>query len=1262
MDVEYQRFRIPPDGPLIRIEVIDDEESGQKVVFLDDIELQFPGIRCVMHGDIAVTYVRDSKQRRIEPLRIKYHPGTVLDVILSSNSAVFQHLPNNSISAQPNSDNTGDINYYYNNTGLGPIIQHPDNIPANSLLIPSSYNGSNRDSNYNINNTLSRSLNNLTINTCVSSDDSWQRQYDISLPQTPSSAAWSPSNVSPNGVYRSASSASRTASSVSRTPSTSRAPNITTVSTPDSPANISADSTLQTSAQLFGTFETSIKIGQLDQTEAIKGEIWAAFNNVQTEVTKNQELQMQVLEMQQSAAEMQHQMMQIQKQTLDRVALLHSRVQAILTQTYELHEYPIPRLFIVLPRETQRRDLIMNPFTNRFRLHFLCECGDHTRQQPQTLTLPPPSQLQHQQQYPYQRPAYSNSNAFQDHQSMSSWGSGSTTSIDSSASSHDGSITRMLPHHIHLAKHEGYELDRPNEFFQKYGTRILTLLQMLKYGVTIAGIVVPALAPLKLKEGIDKIHRGLAFAENNLEPKVDYAIQYLEDLASNFANGASVDTMPDNQRSNQDRIMNSPREPVNELEALEGADLRHLSSFLKIKDEGKVLGNLYRIVTNEGHVKWVCLDHYRENYRDSSIKQFRDAVAVNNGTFEETTGKVSVRLSSSTIAKQFYESLERARFIQELSLVLDWETTLDDLRSLQDTIRKANVAILKLDFCNTQSPSWELFGRNRRYDPILQMMADAKLQALYLMRCDGFWSRLSKMVATATTSFPSSILLRVLSVQGAIESWKAEQQRMEEFLKHCSHLTDLRLQCGDVDTTFKLVKNATSGFQYLRNLELSVSEANRQEQVTVEIAQPQAEILSMSITTNKRPYTQLIYSGHVRKLILYNAFSLSAERATLEKFIQQNQHIHELAIRCSVHEFVPVFEFIRARAAYSKNLCLVKVQDLDGCNKISSKDLKNPESTLLELLSPEPAGREEILRAFGWALKKVLPGMQFTPGLLKGFEEATSTKGSILQSLHINVSALNEESLDLLAKVIQYSQPTLTNLDITIYASQTNHRELSITALARFVVRISSQITRLQMHMYGLSLFLFGLASAASAVQAASTQLSRTITISGRGSVGAATFPVVSRPTLLNVVTMPNLRELDIKPEADTYGKMLHCQINPPHTHWLQIPLFSPSLKTIKFGYLDFLKDDWIVVLQSIRYEIVETLIFQGTNFSDGQVRQLLECLTSAVRDQVDRGGDGANAIALKQLRIEGSLVTSHVLSGLVAQLRLTIPSCEVHV
>ena len=71
-------------------------------------------------------------------------------------------------------------------------------------------------------------------------------------------------------------------------------------------------------------------------------------------------LQMQVLTQQEEMKELQIQALnhqeelkQLQIQAIGQLAVLQTRVQAVLTQTYELHEYPIPRLFIVLPEYPQ---------------------------------------------------------------------------------------------------------------------------------------------------------------------------------------------------------------------------------------------------------------------------------------------------------------------------------------------------------------------------------------------------------------------------------------------------------------------------------------------------------------------------------------------------------------------------------------------------------------------------------------------------------------------------------------------------------------------------------------------------------------------------------------------------------------------------------------------------------------------------------------------------------------------------------------------
>ncbi|KAF9409417.1 hypothetical protein BGZ76_005690, partial [Entomortierella beljakovae] len=152
----------------------------------------------------------------------------------------------------------------------------------------------------------------------------------------------------------------------------------------------------------------------------------------------------QMLQLQLDAKVKGDKMIDLQNQTLDRLAVLQKHAEAILIQNFELHEYPIPRLFIILPVDQSN----WNPLRileNKFRLHFLCECGEHTMD----------------------------------------------TNMDGQ-------------NQIHIAKHEGYEIRDATEFYRKYGKYILILLQVLKVGVEIADKSIPAIhAPKALNPGID---------------------------------------------------------------------------------------------------------------------------------------------------------------------------------------------------------------------------------------------------------------------------------------------------------------------------------------------------------------------------------------------------------------------------------------------------------------------------------------------------------------------------------------------------------------------------------------------------------------------------------------------------------------------------------------------------------------------------------------------------------------------------------------
>ncbi|KAF8928468.1 hypothetical protein BGZ58_009626 [Dissophora ornata] len=263
-------------------------------------------------------------------------------------------------------------------------------------------------------------------------------------------------SVSLSGVSQGSSFMSPSHPRASQDPSTISPRHLTRQNTILQSASVSSveKDKLQQSVALYEDFVKSIKNGQREQAGLIRGDFQKCFSALQASMAKNHDLQREMSEMKQLT-------LQMQQQALDRLAVIQGRIQALLTQTYELHEYPIPRLLIILPSETSTWNSA-SIINNQFRLYFLCKCGEHTQ-------------------------VLSGDNA-------------------------------KIPHHIHLAKHEGYDLQRPKEFFQKYGRYMLTLLEMIKYGVTIAGFTVPALAAVSASGAIDKFKSSQHHLRGKCQP------------------------------------------------------------------------------------------------------------------------------------------------------------------------------------------------------------------------------------------------------------------------------------------------------------------------------------------------------------------------------------------------------------------------------------------------------------------------------------------------------------------------------------------------------------------------------------------------------------------------------------------------------------------------------------------------------------------------------------------------------------------------
>ncbi|KAF9921092.1 hypothetical protein BGZ65_010648, partial [Modicella reniformis] len=238
------------------------------------------------------------------------------------------------------------------------------------------------------------------------------------------------------------------------------------------------------------------------------------------------------------------------------------------------------------------------------------------------------------------------------------------------------------------------------------------------FGISVAGVVVPAVKHLAVKipavsdlvcvRDIEKAEKLM----NEIEPGMVKVMEYIEK--------ASVDEV---------RTVDGIMEQMGNNEALEGADLRKLDSFLRHKDENKALGNLYRIVTGDGHVKWVCIDHYRENYQAKAAESFRDTVKALGGSFDENVGRVEVEVNSPLQAEQFYMALEKARSVYELKIELDWEPTYNDFNRLRDTLLKTNVGVLELRCSPVKLITTDILNRSKRYDPIIDIMRHPSIQS-----------------------------------------------------------------------------------------------------------------------------------------------------------------------------------------------------------------------------------------------------------------------------------------------------------------------------------------------------------------------------------------------------------------------------------------------------------------------------------------------------------------------------------------------------
>ncbi|KAF9155224.1 hypothetical protein BG015_010620 [Linnemannia schmuckeri] len=669
--------------------------NGHYYSAMDDIIERFPDATGFKVGGHEVVFLRDDNGDRYSPNRIAHFPDQFVDVV-TDDDPYFPLSP-------PGSLKSGVLSHHHRNSSTGSLTS-----TSSSMAVPT---------------TPGRGR----------SPSSSESMLSPSSPMSFPPGCTSPGGVGLMGL--------RTPPDSSKTSRLSPFPSIAVFPGVESTLQVYVREPSPEPVAAYSASGIATEVSRL-LLEGHSAALLKLMENFHKLVQDQHEVRAKVdkiLEGQDESKGREEEMLRHQLQTNDQLKVVQQGIDAALIQNYELHEYPIPRLFVILPEkklDSKGKSFFdtfkpKNLVQEKFRLYFLCECGDRRK------------------------------------------GEEHNHALDTGG---PGRMDEKHPERIHLADHEGYEISRPKKFFEQYGPYVLGVLRVLQVCVYAASVVAPPAVHLATE--MDKWARVAEAVTKNTLDAVNVSIDYLRINLSKEALLASSE-LGDTGGQDVD-------ESANSLKALEGADLRQLDTFLRNKDKDKILGNLYRITTPKGHVKWVCLEHYRYSYQAMVMRSFLTTVQLNRGLYEPYLCKVTITLPTSIVAKDFMDHLEeQGTTINELNVTLKWVFNTSDLHQIVKSICRSNVRILQLDLSDRNNRI-QYEKAEDRYWPLLDLFSNMNLQSLSLQGIISFGLR--------TVDLPPHIPPSRLRTYHHLNGIGANDiGRVSNILWHCPNLVDLRL-------------------------------------------------------------------------------------------------------------------------------------------------------------------------------------------------------------------------------------------------------------------------------------------------------------------------------------------------------------------------------------------------------------------------------------------------------------------------------------
>ncbi|CAF2191010.1 unnamed protein product [Rotaria magnacalcarata] len=249
---------------------------------------------------------------------------------------------------------------------------------------------------------------------------------------------------------------------------------------------------------------------------------------------------------------------------------------------------------------------------------------------------------------------------------------------------------------MHVAPHEGYSIKKARDFVVKYAPYLRTTIQIAQVLLSVGGPLIPQLG-------------NAATVINNVVPSQFKNPKYYIDMKQQLQMVDDLLNKVDNQQYRAGASVVGRHQSRGT--ALQGAELREIQTYLERVDDKRSLGNLYRKVTADGHVRWVCLQHYDDiSYNNEMSKYIKEFEAM-GGKFNSNTNEAfisQVNITSKNV-EMICKALGKGFNIVKL-ICRECSIDEDDLEKLLDIIINRS-SIRRLNMGSVRVPN--VFGITR---------------------------------------------------------------------------------------------------------------------------------------------------------------------------------------------------------------------------------------------------------------------------------------------------------------------------------------------------------------------------------------------------------------------------------------------------------------------------------------------------------------------------------------------------------------------